>query len=344
MTLREPTARPRNNMEKIFRIAVVGCGTIHKNHINGILLSGNTVCALCDIDEEKARASAAELDGARVYTDYEKMLDEEKPDAVHICTPHYLHAKMCIAALARNINVLCEKPLCINRTELARIEEAAKNSTATLGVCLQNRYEPNIVKLKELCDANISGAVGIVAWKRDAAYYASGEWRGKWLTEGGGVMINQALHTLDLLQWTVGMPESVTAHIFNDHLKNEIEVEDTATAIFKTADGRIFNLFATTACGVDFPAQLHVRLADKTRLYADNRTILKNGEPVFVEDTGKNAIGKAVWGRGHALLIADFYRCVRKGVPFPIDAAEGGKVIRLILSMYESNGKKTDIY
>ena len=331
-----------SNMKKAFRVAVVGCGTIHKNHINGILLSGNTVCALCDIDEEKARASAAELPDAKIYTDYVRMLDEEKPDSVHICTPHYLHAMMCIEALKRNINVLCEKPLAINRAELAEIENAAKNSSAMLGVCLQNRYEPNILKLKELCDADIQGAVGIVAWKRDADYYASGEWRGKWDTEGGGVMINQALHTLDLLQWIVGMPKSVTSHIFNDHLKNEIEVEDTATAIFKTPDGRKFNLFATTACGVDFPAQLHVRLVDKTRLYADNKTILKNGEPVEVEKA-ELALGKAVWGRGHALLIADFYRCAAENIPFPIDAAEGGKVIRLILSMYESNGEKTDI-
>ena len=330
-------------MERSFRVAVVGCGTIHKNHINGILSAGHTVCALCDIDEEKARASAAELDGARVYTDYEAMLDAEMPDAVHICTPHYLHAKMCIEALSRSINVLCEKPLCINRTELAKIEQAAKNSTASLGVCLQNRYEPNILKLKELCDADVSGAIGIVAWKRDADYYASGDWRGKWLTEGGGVMINQALHTLDLLQWIVGMPESVTAHIFNDHLKNEIEVEDTATAVFGASDGRKFNLFATTACGVDFPAQLHIRLTDKTRLYADNKTTLKNGVPVETEKA-EYSLGKAVWGKGHALLIADFYRCITEGIPFPIDAAEGGKVIRLILSMYESNGKKTDIY
>ena len=331
-------------MDKVFRVAVVGCGAIHKNHINGILASGHKICALCEIDEARARATAAELEGVRIYTDYEAMLDAERPDAVHICTPHYLHAKMSIVALERGINVLCEKPLCINRTELERVIAAASASKAQLGVCHQNRYEPKFLELKKRAGENPAGALGVVAWQRDADYYASGEWRGKWLTEGGGVMINQALHTLDLLQWIAGEPVRVTAHIANDHLKDEIEVEDTATALFETADGRRLNFFATTACGVSFPAQLHVKSQDGRKLYADTKLLTENGEPVCVEDQDSEQIGKAVWGRGHARLISDFYRCVATGEHFSIDAVEGGKVIRLILSMYESNGKRTDVY
>jgi predicted dehydrogenase len=331
-------------MDKVYRVALVGCGAIHKNHINGILAAGHTVCALCDIEEARAQDAASLLEGARVYTDYETMLDAEQPDAVHICTPHYLHAKMSIAALGRGINVLCEKPLCINRTELERVMAAAEASSAQIGVCHQNRYEPYFLELKKRAGENPAGALGVVAWNRDADYYASGEWRGKWLTEGGGVMINQALHTLDLLQWIGGEPVCVTAHIANDHLKNEIEVEDTATALFETADGRRLNLFATTACGANFPAQLHVKSQDGRRLYADTKLLTENGESIRVENGDGEQIGKAVWGRGHALLIGDFYRCVATGEHFPIDAAEGAKVIRLILSMYESNGKRTDVY
>lgn len=332
-------------MKKVFRAALVGCGAICGNHINAIIEAGGELVALCDINADAARAAAEKFSlNANIYTDYTEMLDIEKPDSVHICTPHYLHAKMSIAALERGINVLCEKPLCINRTELERIAEAVKNSTAQMGICHQNRYEPNMLALRAAVgDKAPVGALGVVSWNRDADYYASGEWRGKWLTEGGGVMINQALHTLDLLQWIAGMPVSVTAHIANDHLKNEIEVEDTATALFETEDGRALNFFATTACGSSFPAQLHIKTADGKKLYADNKLLIENGE-VKTLHTGGESGGKSEWGRGHALLIADFYRCLESGEHFTIDAAEASKVIRLILSMYESNGKKTSIY
>ncbi len=332
-------------MERKFKACLVGCGAISANHVNGILAAGGELIALCDIDATRAEALAERFSlKVNIYTDYIGMLDTERPDSVHICTPHYLHADMVTAALSRGVNVLCEKPLAINRTELERVLAAEAASDAQLGVCLQNRYEPTIKKLRELAGERPVGALGVVNWRRDADYYDSGDWRGKWLTEGGGVMINQAIHTLDLLRWIAGEPESVIAHISNDHLKNEIEVEDTASALFLTADGRRINLFATNAGGANIPAQVHIRTASGDKLYADNSTVIKNGTSVPVEDSGADRIGKAVWGKGHALLISDFYSHLVHGEHFPIDAAEGGRVIRLVLSMYESNGKSTKIY
>ncbi len=330
-------------MERKFKVCVVGCGAISATHIKGLLAADQSIAALCDTEISCAEALAERFSlKVNTYTDYIEMLDRERPDSVHICTPHNLHAKMVIEALSRDINVLCEKPLCINRTEIEKIKAALAVSKAQLGVCLQNRYEPSFISLRELAVEDIRGALGVVAWQRDADYYASGDWRGRWLTEGGGVMINQAIHTLDLLQWIVGMPESVTAHISNDHLKNEIEVEDTATALFYLPDGRRFNLFATTACGDSFPAQLHIRTAARDKLYADGTVLLKNGEPIHLDirESGE----KAVWGTGHARLIADFYACIGSDRRFPIDAEEGSRAIRLVLSMYESNGKNTKIY
>ena len=230
-------------MKKVFRVAVVGCGAICGNHINGILSAGQNVCALCDIDESHALSVAEKFSlDPKIYTDYIGMLDTEHPDSVHICTPHYLHAQMCIEALKRNINVLCEKPLCISKQELESIIKAANESSAQLGVCLQNRYEPAILKLRELAGDDPVGALGIVSWKRDEKYYASGDWRGKWATEGGGVMINQAIHTLDLLQWICGMPAYVTAHLSNDSLQGIIEVEDTASALLECENGKKISL------------------------------------------------------------------------------------------------------
>ena len=193
------------------KAAVIGYGVIGKHHVN-ILSEMGVLSAICDTDKKALEG----LEGIRLFDDYIEMLDCIHPDVVHICTPHYLHADMIIEALGRNINVLCEKPVCIREEDIPRILEAEKNSDAMLGVCHQNRYNPANLYVKEyIKDKTVLGGVGQVSWKRDAAYYASGEWRGKWETEGGGVLINQALHTLDLMQWFCGMPEYLSASISN---------------------------------------------------------------------------------------------------------------------------------
>ena len=332
-------------MKKKMRIAIIGCGAIAGNHVKGVLASGQELCALCDVDPaQSARIlEKYELGSLPTYTDYRQMLDRERPDVVHVCTPHHLHAEMCIEALARQIHVLCEKPLAISMEQLAAIEKAAKESRAQLGVCLQNRYEPNILHARKLAlETGIRAAYGDVVWNRDAAYYASGEWRGRWETEGGGVMINQALHTLDLLQWICGMPTHVTAHISNDHLKDAIEVEDTAAARFTCADGSVFHIFATTGAGASFPAHLRFSLKDKRCLHAETNLLTLGGTSLEREDSTAFS-GKAVWGTGHKALIHDFYRCIQESLPFPIDTREGSKVVRLILSMYASKGENLEI-
>ena len=319
------------------RVAVVGCGAISGNHLRAL---GDAVCALCDTDREKAAQRAAEFSlQVPIYTDYAAMLDGEKPTSVHICTPHYLHAEMVMAALERGIHVLCEKPLAITEEQLGAVLKAEKRSAAKLGVCLQNRYEPSFLRLRDYAAHGIVGAAGTVIWSRDAAYYGSGAWRGKWATEGGGVMINQALHTLDLLQWLCGMPKFVTAHCSNDTHTGVIEVEDTASAVFETEKG-CFNFFATTSCGASFPAQVSLRTAEKETLLATGRTFVCNGR---AEDCGAAAVGKEVWGSGHERLIAHFYDCLQKGSPFPIDGQEAAKVVRMVLAMYRSKGRRIAI-
>lgn len=326
-------------MSAPFRVALVGCGTIAPVHLSALKKAGITPVALCDTVPEKAKALCESFGiSPRLYTDYSEMLREERPDSVHLCTPHSLHAPMAAEALGMGINVLCEKPLAISEEQLNAVLNAAKESRAQIGVCLQNRYEPNILRMKSAAEQyGVEAAFGDVSWNRDAAYYRSGLWRGKWETEGGGVMINQALHTLDLLGWICGMPENVTAHIFNDHLKDEIEVEDTAVARFCDETGRVkFQLFASTAGGTDFPAHLRVKLKNGAVLHADSSFYAQSSE---VSVKPSEFAGKLVYGCGHEGLIADFYRCIVAGEPFPIDAEEGAKVIRMILGIYRSGGK-----
>ena len=324
-----------------FRVALVGCGAISRTHIRAILAAEQTVVALCDLSREKAESLAAAegLSDVSIYTDYETMLDAIHPDIVHICTPHDLHAPMTVAALGRGIHVLCEKPLAISEEQLCAVIAAERNSDAMIGVCHQNRYEPNMRRLKELAkkDPPVGGYANVV-WHRDAAYYASGAWRGTKAHEGGGVLINQALHTLDLMQWVCGMPTHVTAHLFNDFLKGQIEVEDTAACTFEGKSGGRWQFFATTAGAADFPAQLQFRLASGKLVEAQNHQFTVDHRVLFGEDdTGD---GKWVWGEGHRALVADFYEHVRENRPFWLNAEEGAKVVRLILAVYRSAGER----
>lgn len=331
---------------KTYRVAVIGCGAISENHIKGILASGQELVALCDTEPEHANQKIAQfaLTGVKVYSDYLRLLTEEKPDAVHICTPHYLHAPMAVEALSRGINVLCEKPLCISMEQLNAILRAERDSSAMLGVCLQNRYEPMMKRTKALAGEgkSVSTAFGSVVWSRDEAYYRSGEWRGKWATEGGGVMINQALHTLDLLQWFCGMPTTVSAHTSNEHLKGIIEVEDTASAVFTCPEGHTIHFFATTAASANFPVQVNLKMKDGTVLTAENDWMMREGGALTTAER-ESVPGKREWGVGHGELIADYYRCLSEGKKFPIDGQEGGKVIRMILAIYASDGNTVAI-
>ena len=313
------------------KTAIVGLGVIGKVHISVLQELNLGIVAVCDCDEDKLK----EFSEYAAYLDYEKMLDEVAPDVVHICTPHYLHTEMILAALKRNINVLCEKPMCIKEEDIPLILRAEKASKAQLGICFQNRYSPANVYAKEyLQDKNIVAATGTVVWHRDKAYYNSEAWRGKWVTEGGGVLINQAIHTLDLLQWFCGMPEKVYANVSNLTLTDTIEVEDTATLICRKEDGTGFNLFATNASNVGFPVELVLRTETQTIRIISNKVMIDN-ELILLKGNDK-IYGKKNYGSGHKSLIEDFYDCVQHCRPFPINGTEGAKSITVISKAYRS--------
>lgn len=319
------------------RVAVVGLGVIGKVHIQAILELQEELAAVCDIEEEKLLSYS----NVKGYTDYLQMLEETKPDVVHICTPHYLHADMIISALDRNVNVLCEKPLCICEEDIARIKQAESRSKAQLGVCHQNRYNDTVVYLKEyLSDKEILTAHGTVAWKRDKAYYEQASWRGTWKMEGGGVLINQALHTLDLLQWLCGMPREVVAQTGNFSLKGTIEVEDTASML--CVGEKNFTFFATNASGCDMDTQINMKLTNKDEIVVYPKLLYINGKAVCNEEIKKYTM-KCCYGNGHKKLFAHFYDCILKAVKFEIDGGEAAKVIKIILSAYRSQGEKVKI-
>ena len=319
------------------KIVIVGAGVIGRVHLKAMLELGIMPAAICDIDKGRANAMLCDMHlDLPVFADYRDMLDELRPDSVHICTPHYLHADMIVEALSRNIHVLCEKPLCIKREDIPRILAAERASTATLGVCHQNRYNPaNLFAKEYLAGKTVRGGHGTVAWHRDARYYQSADWRGKWESEGGGVMINQALHTLDLMQWMLGYPEAVTASISNLSLGDVIEVEDTAVAAF--VGKAPFTFLGTNASGVSLPVQITVRTTDEEIVLLPHSVIV-DGKVLFHEKK-QIVLGKTCYGNGHVALIADFYGAIEEGRPFAINGEAAASVIQMILAMYESKGE-----
>lgn len=317
------------------KVAVIGLGVIGKLHADIAAMKADLV-AVCDVNE----AELSPFKNAEKYTDYTRMLDEVKPDVVHVCTPHYLHAEMVIAALKRGVNVLCEKPLCINEQELEEILKAEQNSSAQLGVCFQNRYLSVNRYVKDFLKENPPcGAMGHVTWSRDKNYYKSSSWRGRKKMEGGGVLINQALHTIDLLQWFCGDVKSLRAQVSNLTLQDEIEVEDTACVLCEGQTPFVF--YATNGSQMDFSIEMSVK-TQKGMLQITPSCVYLNGEIAHVEDCSTYYV-KPCYGYGHDVLIADFYRCVQTGEKFAVDGKEGAKALKIVLAAYASEGKQVEI-
>lgn len=324
-------------LNKTPKVAIIGLGTIGSLHAKILIDGGYRLVAVCDIEPERAARAASEAGGAAIYTDYKKMLREVRPDAVHICTPHYLHAEMIIEALGMGINVLTEKPMCISEAQIKAILAAEAASSATLGVCHQNRYSPAAVALKKYADElGILSAHGTVAWHRDEAYYKEAPWRGKIDTAGGGTLINQALHTLDLLEWLSGTPTEVRASAQRLMPIPGVEVEDTVSAVF--LGEHPFTLFATNTSGVNLPVHIMARLGDGRCATMTQDRLLIGDEYIDLQPKDAYIIGKPYYGMGHGRLIEDFYAALREQRRFAIDGEEGAKVIRLILEVYKNKG------
>ncbi len=328
----------------MFNIAIIGCGAIAQNHITFLNKMNNVkIVALCDILTERAKNTAEKFNlDCQIYDDYKKLFDENALDAVHICTPHYLHSEMAIEALKRDINVLLEKPVAITLSQAEALLNASKNSRAKICVSFQNRHLLRNKMVKELIESGKAGAIkhvnGNVCWRRNEEYYTKSKWRGFKATEGGGVLINQAIHTLDLIHWLCGDVDSICAHCGNYHFKNVIDVEDTATALitFKSGAKCLFN--ATNGNYKDFPISIEI-VCENMLIELKNNALYIDGILQETSDEINGVVGKDYWGIGHYMLFENFYNSIENNVKIDIDVYEATKVLKTILAIYESNGQ-----
>lgn len=328
------------------KINLVGCGGISKCHlraINSLKDNGAELTAVADIAPARAD-KAADENSCKAYYDYTEMLEREQPDVVHICTPHYLHVDMAVEALERGINVVLEKPCATSVDGLKKLIGSETKSNGKVAVCFQNRYNSSVVFAKKLIESEKFGKVksarAFVTWKRDADYYNADAWRGTWSQECGGVLINQAIHTHDLMQYLFGKTtKTVEGHISNFHLKDEIEVEDTASVFFTYEDGSRAVYFATTAAGSNSDPIVEIT-CENAVIRVEGSTVYKIGdetEVLFSQKSDVDFVGKKEWGDSHTHLISDFYDCVRNGTDFQIDSKEAGRAVSELLAVYESS-------
>lgn len=292
--------------------AIIGCGNISGMHAAALsALPGVRLAAVCDTDPARLRA-AEEAYGLPGYSDYRRMVREVKPDAVHICTPHHLHARMCRFCLTHGADVLCEKPLTLTSPAAEALRRLAEENGRRLCVVYQNRFNPGTVLVRRTLEegrlGRILGGRCSVCWNRGQAYYDQDAWRGKYATEGGGVLINQAIHTLDLFRWLIGgAVESVQA-VSSHFGSTTVEVEDTVTGRIGFSGGVFGNFYFTTTYCADARTEIEL-ICEKgvARLDAARGTVIFSDGETLSADEGEAGGGKDYWGNSHGRQIAAFY-------------------------------------
>lgn len=244
-----------------FRTAVVGCGKVGATHAVAFQkIPGSRLSAVCDVDPERAR-SYGERFGVPAFTDVASMIREAKIDTVAVCTPHPLHAEQIVTAAKNGTHVISEKPLASSLQDCDRAIAACRKANVKLGVISQRRYYPPFLRMIEAINAGkigkpIVATMQVMGW-RSPEYYQMDPWRGKWIEEGGGVMINQTPHQLDLLLSIMGDIDELSG--FWDNFNHpEVEIEDSAMAVIRFKSGAIGQFFVSNSQKPGLWGKIHV--------------------------------------------------------------------------------------
>lgn len=323
------------------KAGIVGCGGIAQVHAKALAKSDFAELIACaDIRLERSEAMARQYGPMSAYASLEEMLEKEPIEVLHICTPHSLHTPMARLAAKKGIHVFTEKPPVISWEQWAEFL-ALEQEKIRVGVCFQNRYNRSVRYLEDLLASGkpgkILGARAFVTWSRGAPYYTESGWRGSLTTEGGGVLINQSIHTLDLMVRFLGRPQAVEASMANRHLKGVIEVEDTLEAYleFPGANGLFY---ATTAYCADSPVLLELACENVTLRMEESEVacLWKDGQKERISFELPAAEGKAYWGVSHEACIAGFYEAVAEGLPYQNDIESVKDTAETMLAVYSS--------
>ncbi len=336
---------------KKLRFGIIGSGSMGSEHARLIAEADSRefcLTAVADIVPQRARR-LGEAHGVEWFDDGVALMDSGLADAVLIATPHYYHPPLAIHAARRRLHVLTEKPMGVTVGPVRAMIAECRRRRVALGVMFQQRNRPEMRKMKRMLDA---GAVGEVfraqmlcsSWLRTQSYYDSGDWRGTWDGEGGGILINQAPHSLDLYQWVAGLPRRLLATVDTRH--HRIEVENTANAILEYPRGKHGYIYATTA---EAPG------VEQLMVCGDRGTLVAEGGRLrFAKLKGslkKHLLTARAWTRpecrwidvpcpkvpgGHIAIVRAFVRHVLRGTPMHATGAEGVNELELSNAIYLS--------
>jgi len=345
------------------RTALVGCGKVGQIHAAALCtLPESHFVAVCDSQLERAQAFASRYNVAP-FDSVEEMIRNCAVEAVMICTPHPLHDQPCIVAAESGAHVLVEKPLASSLAACDAMIAAAENSNVLLGVVSQRRLFEPVQRMKAAIDAGkigrpILGTFTGLSW-RDEAYYRSDPWRGKWATEGGGVLVNQSPHQLDLLQWFLGPIDEITGYWSNlNH--PYIEVDDTAIAIIRFRSGALGNVVTSLSQkpGIYTKVHIHGESGASVGVQTDTGATFVAGVTSIVEPPtndlwtipGEEHLLPKFQAADrdrcrqidptthyHALQIQDFLRAIHDDHPPLVPGREGRIVVEIFSAIYRSN-------
>ncbi|MCC3281480.1 Gfo/Idh/MocA family protein [Arthrobacter caoxuetaonis] len=337
------------------RVGIVGCGNISRNHIEAYAaIEGTEVVGVCDVDTARVRQTAATWQIPHAVDSAAALLDLGL-DIISVCTPHPTHEAVVLQAAAAGVHVLCEKPISVDLTAARNMVEACENHGVALGVLFQRRFWPAAAALRAAIDDGtlgrpVMGQVSVLL-QRDPEYYRADAWRGTWANDGGGVLMTQAIHYIDLLQWYLGEVAEVYGAVNTFKHGDYIEVEDSASAVLKFTSGALATLNASTAASPSLGVQ--IRITGSTGATAelsefpegtDGRlTIAADGasaaEAPARITAGANvdlaAINEALIPH-HRAQIEDFVDAVRGGGIPAVTGRDGTNALRILLAVYES--------
>ena len=326
-------------------IGILGGGNISGTHARAAAaIPGVKVVAFHGVNRERTAALAAPY-GAPVYDTLDAFLAHRPMDIVAIGSPSGMHAEQGIAAARRGLHVLVEKPIDTTTAKADALIAACDAAGVKLGIFFQDRLRPAIVEIKRMIDDGTLGKPvlisGRVKWYRPPEYYSGSKWRGTWKLDGGGALMNQAIHTVDLIQWMFGPIRRVSASVATR--VHDIEVEDTAAAVFEFTNGAIGTIEATTSVYPGYNRRLEVTGSNGTVVLDHDRisdlTLHSTGPKVQgaaaggVENTASPVVSDA---SDHQRIIEDFLHAIRKGIVPSIDGREGRRSVELVESIYEA--------
>jgi predicted dehydrogenase len=326
-------------------IGILGGGNISDTHARAAAaIPGVRVAACYGANAERTAKIAAAHDAA-VYDDLERFLDHRPMDIVAIGSPSGLHAQQGIMAARRGLHVLSEKPLDITTRRADELIAACAAAGVKLGVFFQDRLRPAVVEIKRMLDAGELGTPvmisGRVKWYRPPEYYSASKWRGTWELDGGGALMNQAIHTVDLVQWLFGPVARVSSAVATR--VHDIEVEDTAAAVIEFSSGAIGTIEAATSLYPGYPRRLEVTGSEGTVILEDDRIVrmdLRNArpagsvQPVSVPPPENVASPVVSDASAHQRVLEDFIRAIRDNTVPSTDGREGRRSVELVEMIY----------